>query len=275
MLKYQMKKLIKFHKDALRILSKEFDKSEEGRLIPNPRRNGYKYFYERRGGKRIGIKRRMDRVYKLAKHEYLAARLEELTSICSILEIAESSLNNLAKQNLSAGVVEDYRRSDLNIMLFARSKWQISNAGKQSQNPYRREELIYESRGGIKTRSKTERDICTALEKRGTSFGYEIELEIDVTDLGHIKGSYYRNGRIYKKIYPDFTIFLADGSILILEHLGRMDLETYRQKNGEKILMMLHSGIIDQDHLLVTFEHDFRDVKALDHFIDTRIVPYI
>ena len=178
-------------------------------------------------------------------------------------------------KNESSDILAKFHQDGLNITRIACSKWQVSKIGKQSQNPYKREKLIYGSEGGIMTRSKTERTICTCLEHRPIPFAYEMEILVDVTGLDNVEGSFYRNGRLWKKIYPDFTIFLADGSILIIEHLGRMDDKEYRKKNGEKLLLLLYSGTVDTDHLLVTFEEDFQSMSAIYEFIDSHIMPYV
>ena len=90
-----------------------------------------------------------------------------------------------------------------------------------------------------------------------------------------MKGVQYYEGVPYKIIYPDFTIFLADGTILIIEHLGRVDSKDYRQRNGEKMIALLHSGIVDHDHLLITFEKDFRTPDIIDDYIERLILPYV
>ena len=269
-----LSRILHHYKKQLQILTREYDPNDTRTLVPNHRRDKT-YFYEYNNGDRKGITYDDSRIYSIAHNIYLDTFLDELRERISILELAHISLLKSAQNSEVPEILTKFHQDGLNITRIACSKWQISKIGKQSQNPYKREKLIYGSEGGTMTRSKTERSICTCLEHRPIPFAYEMEILVDVTGLDNVEGSFYRDGRRWKIIYPDFTIFLADGSILIIEHLGRMDDKEYRKKNGEKILLLLYSGTVDTDHLLVTFEEDFQSMSAIYEFIDSHILPYV
>ena len=73
----------------------------------------------------------------------------------------------------------------------------------QSQNPYKREELIHRTSFGLYVRSKTEVMISEILETAGLEYYYERPLEL--TDEKGDK----------KTIYPDFTIVLEKSVLCI------------------------------------------------------------
>ncbi|MBQ8151902.1 MAG: hypothetical protein IJ070_03960 [Firmicutes bacterium] len=204
----------------------------------------------------------MARVELLKQESAIAEHLLLSTSKC----IANSGINK---------IVDKFKRAGLDMCRVTRTERQLQHCGKQSENPYRPEDLIWKSNNGIFTRSKSERDFCNRLEAYGIPYHYEKRMVINVSGLDDMKGVQYYEGVPYKIIYPDFTIFLADGTILIIEHLGRVDSKDYRQRNGEKMIALLHSGIVDHDHLLITFEKDFRTPDIIDDYIERLILPYV
>lgn len=274
MIATRLDRLISECQDRVNRLTRQLERREAGRLVIN-RREKKTYYYVRHGSKREGISYDMKRVYRLARTHYRDAKLEKLKQELAVLKLAEVSIHKINARSKLNTIEERYSNGGLDLIHATCSEWQISNSGKQSQNPYRREDLIWKTRSGILTRSKSERTFCERLEIKGIPSRYEMEIIIDVTGLGNVPGSYSYKGRRLKKIYPDFTIFLADGTILIIEHVGLMDNGEYRRRTGEKLLLILYSGVVDQSHLLVTFEKDFEDIAAIDAFIDTYLKPYV
>ena len=80
-----------------------------------------------------------------------------------------------------------------------------------SQNPYKKAELIHDTGLGFFTRSKSEAIIARRLFAHGLYFEYEAPLRI----MGLFGW--------WKNIYPDFTIYLDDGKVIYLEHVGLLD----------------------------------------------------
>ena len=83
----------------------------------------------------------------------------------------------------------------------------------------------------------------------------------------------YRTGEI--TLYPDFTIMLADGSLLYLEHEGLLTDFTYRCNATERIALMRIAGGVSSDNIIETTEEDVADRNLIDHIIQTKILPRI
>ena len=66
-------------------------------------------------------------------------------------------------------------------------------------------------------------------------------------------------GSVY--ISPDFIVLKPDGSIIIHEHLGRMDLEEYRDRMYEKLEIYRANGFILGKNLLLTFDDEFGNIN--------------
>lgn len=106
------------------------------------------------------------------------------------------------------------------------------------QNPYKPENKIHRTPAGNMVRSKSELLIATFLEMKGIPYKYEEMIIID--------------GREY---YPDFIIRRpSDGKIIIWEHLGMMDDDLYAEKNINKIISYIRSGLALGDNLILTYD---------------------
>lgn len=74
-------------------------------------------------------------------------------------------------------------------------------------------------------------------------------------------------------IHPDYTIMLANGSLLYWEHEGLMGSFDYRANSTERVSIMLLSGRIARENLIETFETEANDRQILEQIIETRILP--
>ena len=73
-------------------------------------------------------------------------------------------------------------------------------------------------------------------------------------------------------LHPDYTIMLADGSILFWEHEGLIHHFSYRINASERIELMRQTGI-PESLLLRTIEEQTTDQTALKNIIRTRVLP--
>lgn len=140
-----------------------------------------------------------------------------------------------------------------------------------SENPYKREELKYPVSNGIKVRSKSEALICEYLLAASLIFRYEkaLDLVYTYTDEAGFEHS------ATERIYPDFTIYLPDGTIIYWEHEGRMDDERYRKRNLHKMMLYYRNGIYMPTNLIITMEGDCKvfDTDAVQRIINGFIKP--
>lgn len=110
----------------------------------------------------------------------------------------------------------------------------------QSENPYRRENLVNSTYFGLKTRSKSEAILAETIYRSGFSVYYEKKI-ILYDELGN-----------QKTAYMDFIIPLTPHYEIGLEHNGLLDDDTYFQRNVEKLRLYHLNGIYQPKNLIIT-----------------------
>ena len=133
-----------------------------------------------------------------------------------------------------------------------------------SESNFRADELIHKSTMGDCFRSKSETLIAELLYKSGIPFSYESKLVL-----------YDENGE--RHLYrPDFKITLPDGRIVYWEHLGRMDLPTYREKNFKKLAVYHYNDILPPNNLIITMDDrkGGLDISAIMQIIESQLLPF-
>ncbi|WP_251614160.1 hypothetical protein [Senimuribacter intestinalis] len=120
----------------------------------------------------------------------------------------------------------------------------------------------HETDYGELVRSKSEQLIANALYAYGIPFHYE---EIFV----------YRKG-VGSVIYPDFTILLPDGNVIIWEHLGLLSDLGYCQRTAEKLNIYQQNGYTIGKNLILTMDDSNQNVSSvlINHIIETQILPH-
>lgn len=128
-----------------------------------------------------------------------------------------------------------------------------------SQNPFHKEELIHDTGLGFFTRSKSEAIVAQRLSACGLRFAYEATLRIQG-----------RTGK-WKSIYPDFTIYLDDGRIIYLEHVGKLQEEKYQRRFLTKIAEYHKNDYLISRDVFITMDgpDGSIDIAAIDALIRT------
>ncbi len=118
---------------------------------------------------------------------------------------------------------------------------------------------------GTKVRSLGEVSIYNMLKAYGIPFRYESEIYL--TD---------EKGKVVTR-YPDFVIFLSDGSVLYWEHIGMMELDTYGESFLKKLRLYNQNGIVMGDNLILTASgpKGAINLAAVDRIIRERVLPYV
>lgn len=135
---------------------------------------------------------------------------------------------------------------------------------RQSENPYKREELKHKTTFGLMVRTRVECMISEVLENAGFEFYYEKALKI-----------IDENGRT-KVIYPDFTIVLKNGDIIYWEHKGMYADEKYFERDQRKMWLYYKNGIYEPKNLIVTMDGpdggiDIESVKRIILSLEARL----
>ena len=128
---------------------------------------------------------------------------------------------------------------------------------KYKGNPYRPEQKIHQTPGGIYVRSKSELLIATHLEYMDIPYRYEAPLVLE----GNI-------------VYPDFTILRpADNKLIYWEHMGMLDDFDYAQKASMKLMQYFQCNIRPYDNLITTYDDNGTlDMAHIEQITNTMLL---
>lgn len=263
-------------------------------------------FYEYADGKTTYLRKQSPRLYKLARQRYCRLLYEVLRARKQYGHESAEMEERLGKlteftKKLDQGNLELARV----VMTPKQYKWfaGVHRTKKFTAQPGATE---YRTNAGTRVRSKSESHIGNALEALGVPYIYELQMRIDVfplvqnlqatlneRNLYSISGNttfwnvptqlewmnspgsiwrsyYYRDGHL--TIYPDFSVMLADGEVLVWEHEGPSADSVYRCNASERVFVMQQTKAVDRKNLVYTFEYDVLDAEALDAVISERIL---
>ncbi len=142
----------------------------------------------------------------------------------------------------------------------------------QSENPKHREKLTVKTSSGLYVRSKNEMIIYEMLKFFKLNIRYEMALELEET-------THEADGTVtVRKVttYPDFTIFLPDGTVMYWEHFGLLDREGYRDDFTEKLKLYYDNGIYPPKNLIITMDGDGKpfDNLMIRKIVEAQILPF-
>lgn len=302
-------------------LSKPFDYSAAARRLNGSiahipagtlhvkKRVNYYHFEEYNSGRQSSISNSSVRVYELARRRYCGLLLQALKCFSNQLDCSQSdkksSLSDLASfiRLLSAANLDVAR-----IVLTPKQYEWFSRPYKQKSN--NAQPALF-TEGGIRVRSKSEKDIGNELEHYATPFHFEECLRVNVRDLVEKLASnlnlrprsgslfHYPDGscnwnvpsrldwmnsdgslwRTYDSnsgfitIFPDYRIMLADGSFIFWEHEGLADYFTYRINASEREAIMKYSANVPSANLITSYERDTLDSMRIGEIIKNEILP--
>ena len=228
------------------IISKEIESLPQGVLLIRYR-NNKPNFSVRSDGHTYGLTKKTDIVYKIARRGFLLLQKslieqflnkDRALSLGDILNKRIPETERLLKRYEDAGL-------DINLIIMTPNQ-QLWNSNRHSQKPNRREGLIYPTKDRVYMRSKSEQAIGNLLETLHLPYRYEPRLRI-----GNIT------------YYPDFIIMLPNDKLVILEHVGRMDLAEYNQSFIERMQSYDRANILLGRDVFLSFEHDTRDENLI------------
>ena len=206
-------------------------------------KNSRPYFIEYLNGHTRGITKSPDVIYQLARRSFLLLQAELIKQIMDMgwtpktADIISTACNEID------ALLLNYKEAGLDIdRIVMTPNQQIWNSERGSQKPTRREELKYPTRGRIYMRSKSEKDIGNLLEKLHIPYRYEPRIRINNIDY-----------------HPDFIIMLPNDKLVILEHVGRMDLADYNKGFIARLQAFDSVNLLIGRNVFLTFEYDTRD----------------
>lgn len=226
----------------LKVLKQELDSLPEGSLYITKNRR-WVSFYLYRNGRSRGITSDESLIYSLARRQYLTLLIRFLEDL--LMNIGCDLSSNSFSRFLSEleNLFHKFEKGKLDIDRITMTANQfIWNSDRQSQKPTRREELIYPTIGRVYMRTKSEQTLGNLLERLHIPYRYETTVRI--------------NGIPY---HPDFIIMLPNGRLIIIEHVGRMDLDEYNDRLVTRLKAYDSIGLLIGRDVFFTFERDTRD----------------
>jgi len=251
----------------LRKQAKDFlETAPRGSLLIKPRKKGSSYYWnidEKKGGKRSRRQFNINDNPQMI-HVLLEKRFQkEIEKRCDgNLKILEKLMNRI--QPIESSVIKDSLPRQYQEIFRAHS---IQKVAKWQQAPYSKAPVdphihVHETDCGILVRSKSEQLLANSLYACGIPFHYEEELV-------HQTG-------IRRRVYPDFTIMLPDGKIILWEHFGLLSNRNYCEDTTLKLQIFQLSGYTIGKNLLLTMDDSRGDCSSMiiNETIKTKILPH-
>ncbi len=130
--------------------------------------------------------------------------------------------------------------------------------GPYPKNTYPFPKAKIYAKDGTRMRSKGECIWYNLMLERGILFRYDSEIEI-IDQYGSIK-----------TLYPDFLIMCLDGTLILVEHLGRMGDLAYAMDFGEKSYWYFQKGfILGKNYFVTSDDPDYgTDSQMIARLVD-------
>ncbi|MBQ3924898.1 MAG: hypothetical protein II696_05240 [Firmicutes bacterium] len=204
---------------------------EKGRLHIhlNTERNKYYYsLYSEEDGSETSLNNDMERIYRLARRDFLQLRIKQTESGCRRFSRLLNSIETACEEDRLRRKLLRYSEADLDLcrILFTeeQNEW-IEQP--YTPNPYHQNNLRYCTDAAFPVRSKSEGILGSGLECFGLPFRYD-----DIVRINR-RGS---SDRPFKDSYfADFKVPNLCGGITVHEHFGALHLNGYGDNALQKI----------------------------------------
>ena len=239
-----VKSELKFQKHLLRQFNVLRRIKDDGQLFCQRKSNGYTNYYikEKTGGQKHYVRKKtekeMQRVCMLQAKGLGAFAAERAEKNIKLLNQLVKGYQRVDAESILRDLPEPFKGEQLAKGL--RFHMNRHRPFPQSEKPTRREDLKHSTSFGLWTRSKNEAMTAEILYAAGVEFYYERKLVlVDRWGKKHV-------------IYPDFTIILADGTVIYWEHKGMLDNQEYVESDNERMQLYYINGIYQPHNLIVT-----------------------
>ena len=239
-----VKSELKFQKHLLRQFNALRRIKDDGQLFCKRTRNGYTNYYikEKTGGQKQYVRKKsekeMRRVCMLQAKGLGTFAAERIEKNIKLLNQLIKGYQRVDAESILRDIPEPFKGEQLAKGL--RFHMNRHRPFPQSEKPIRREDLKHSTSFGLWTRSKNEAMTAEILYAAGVEFYYERKLIlVDRWGKKHV-------------IYPDFTIILADGTVIYWEHKGMLDNQEYVESDNERMQLYYINGIYQPHNLIVT-----------------------
>jgi len=240
--------LNKYEKE-IALIEKELANLPVGRLV---KKQGY--YYEVTEQKSIGINLDKYRIRLHCRKKLLLEQLKIAQHNLKVLEAKKGFLMHKTPTEIIATLPKTYQ--DLPIKYFYHVTVEKFLSKISTNSDYKKEDLIYQTEGGILVRSKSEYMIATELERYKIPFLYEAKLSVGT-----------------QKWLPDFTIKSPfTGKNIIWEHFGSFHIKGYEEQMTKKMKSYFANGYRAFEEVIYTFEFDAATPGRIQSLIEQIIL---
>lgn len=186
-------------------------------------------------------------------------------------EIKNSARDNIAvleqfvdryRNNEHAEIIANLPKGYKDALPYLGGHPEARNLSAYQRAPFDPKWHVHETVSGFMVRSKSEVIIANTLTSYGIPFNYEEKFD------------YLGEG--YQTIYPDFTIHLPTGKLILWEHLGLLDKEKYAMRTAHRLSVYQQHGYIIYKNLILTEDDNKGNCSSAltDYLVRTQILPF-
>ncbi len=220
------------------MLEKHYNSCPDGKITIAHCGNSFKWFYNNNNEQRYLKKSERPFAEQLAIKKYIKLKMNVLETELSILKklapkyyCAQQAINKLLEDPAYMELLSNYFKQENEEA----SIWMNAPYPRNMRYP---QNLIHQTIGNLKVRSKSESIIAMSLSENGIPYRYENIITLEGIELS-----------------PDFTIMHpVTGEIYYWEHFGMMDDSNYVYEFANKIKLYARNNIILGENLICTFE---------------------
>lgn len=243
-----MRDELDYEKSCLKTTIAQYSKYGDHGLVYSEKKDGTAQFFKtfRGNNSRKYIKKtETDELRRIAFGRYSKQKAHILEKNIKAIESFLKEYRSFDRDALISSLPNAYQKAIGLVSLSSPAPELI-----QSENPKHREQLTVEVSNGLMVRSKSEMGIAECLLYYGQRFQYEKALVLSKLHFNTDGTAYMEN----VTVYPDFTIFLPDGSVIYWEHCGLFDQEPYHTNNHDKFDLYYENNIYPPKNLIISMD---------------------
>ena len=236
-----------------------------GILIRKPNKGSQtaRYYYRPRGGRDRYLGKADYKTIVALQHKRLAREMVE--RLRHNIRIKEWACEELMEDDLGK-VRETLPKAYRPNKRFEKDEARKRKPFPQSENPYRREDLVILTSFGLYVRTKSEAQIAEMLYSLGIKFYYEKALALEfVSEYGYEQRTFY----------PDFTIIMPNGEKIFWEHKGMLSKKGYLERDMQREMVYNMNGIYQPHNYMVTADepNNQMDMESTKLIIQGWLLP--
>ena len=229
-------------RNRIALLESKLGSLPEERLTFSQKSGNTQFYYRRKGDKKLFYisKKNSDQITKLANKYYIDKTLPALKANLHAAEKFMAIHSGSEERDVFNSMPSDLQMLNSNLFLYKPQFIEAWLHRPYVRNPYKSEDLIFDTARGEKVRSKSEVILSNSFFRHELIYLVEFPLKLKHSN---------------RTIYPDFTILNTKTmEVIYWEHFGMMDNPEYATAAVKRIHLLQDEGLILGKNLICTFE---------------------